>query len=117
MCYCEFNPADPLGGGWFGVICAPVDVLPSIAVLPERTAVVFHDGRYRGGMDSMVAWLGVVPYPGRLTVICEVVVDDRDSELASCSSYADMAETCGAGSAERTRGQGLAGIASVHCRR
>src|SRR5437773_10484158 len=107
MCYCEFSPADPLGGGWFGVVCAPVDVLPSIAVLPERTAVVFHDGRYCGGMDSMVAWLGVVPYPGWLTVIRDVVVDYWDSELALCSPHADMTEACRAGSTERTGGQGL----------
>ena len=116
MRYCEFNPANPLGGGWFGVVCTPVDVLPSIAVLPEGTAVVFHDGRYCDGPDSMVARLGVVPYPGRLTVISEVVVDDRDSELASCSSYADMSEACRAGSTEWACGESLAGITSVHCK-
>jgi len=64
----------------------------------------------------MVARLGVVPYPGRLTVISEVVVDDRDSELASCSSYADMSEACRAGSTEWACGESLAGITSVHCK-
>src|SRR5439155_26992358 len=108
---------DPLGGGWFGVVRARVDVLPSIVVLPERTAVEFHDARYCDGLDSMVAWLGVVPYPGWLTVIRDVVVDYWDSELAGCSPYADMTEACRARSAERTCGQSLARVTSVHCQR
>ncbi|SRR6266571_1478191 len=116
MCYREFEPADPLRRGWFGIVCAPVDVLPGVSVLPERPAVVFHNGRYCDGPDSMIARLGVVPYPGRLTVIREVVVDYWDSQLARCPPHADMSEACRAGSTEWACGESLAGITSVHCK-
>jgi hypothetical protein len=41
----------------------------------------------------MIAWLRVVPYPGGVTVVSDLVVYDRDSKLAGDSSNASVSET------------------------
>ncbi len=68
-------------------------------------------------MDSMATGTSVMPYSGRLTIVLQVIVDDRDSDAAGRSPDSDMVKAIRGAAAHRTRRDVSARLAPIHDKR